>query len=417
MPSFTRRRFVSATLSATASLPVLRRGRAAERGADGLQHIADAPVLREEFLREPVVIEKIELLRNGRHFLVRIRSKDGLESVTAPNSDRLKESYPIFLNRVAPFFTGKDACRIEDLLIAFYRHGSNYKLQGLALWVCVAAVEMGLLDLIGQARGKAMGELFGRILQRDIAVYYASGNRGNTPEAEIEHLRKLAASCDARALKFRLGGRMSRNEDSLPGRSEKLIRLVRETFGPEMTLYADANSSYDVRHSIRLGRMMEEHNYAFFEEPVPFDHLWETKEVADALSMAVAGGEQEFSLRRFRWMIENRAVDVVQPDLHYFGGYIRATKVARMAAAAGLTCTPHMSGSGVGYVNVLHFASCTPNVGPHQEFKGETDIPCASPTSSLKCEKGFVRCPSSPGLGVMIDPDFVQKAVLMREPG
>ena len=411
MPHVTRREFLTSAIAAGTLLPTLTRLRSAELEPGGLERILNAPVLRPEFLRDQIRIEKIELLRNGRHFLVRIRSADGLVSVTAPNSDRLKESYPIFLNRVAPFFTGKNACEIEDLLVEFYRHGSNYKLQGLALWVCVAALEMGLLDLIGQTRGKPIGELFGPILRRDIPVYYASGNRGNTPEAEIEHLRKLADSCGAKALKFRLGGRMSRNEDSLPGRTEKLIPLVRETFGPEMTLYADANSSYDVPNSIRLGRLMQEHGYAFFEEPVPFDHLWETKQVADALTMPVAGGEQEFSLRRFLWMIENRAVDVVQPDLHYFGGYIRATKVARTAQAAGLICTPHMSGSGVGYVNVLHFASCTPNAGPHQEFKGETNIPCSSPTSSLKCENGFVRCPSSPGLGVTIDPDFVKKAV------
>jgi len=142
---------------------------------------------------------------------------------------------------------------------------------------------------------------------------------------------------------------------------------------------------------------------------VPFDYLWETKQVADSLTIPVAGGEQEFSMRRFRWAIANRAVDIAQPDLHYFGGFIRSVKVARMADAAGLQCTPHMSGSGIGYVNVLHFASFTSNTGPHQEFKGETSIPCHSKTSSLKCENGFVDCPSEPGMGVEIDPGFVKK--------
>ena len=69
-----------------------------------------------------------------------------------------------------------------------------------------------------------------------------------------------------------------------------------------------------------------------------------------------------------------------------------------------------MSGSGVGYVNVLHFASFTPNTGAHQEFKGETDIPCHSKTSSLKCVNGFVDCPTSPGVGVEIDPAFIKKS-------
>ena len=95
------------------------------------------------------------------------------------------------------------------------------------------------------------------------------------------------------------------------------------------------------------------YGYGFYEEPCPFDWLWETKEVADALTIPVAGGEQEYSLRRWQWAIEHRGLDIVQPDLHYGGGFIRATKVARMAAAAGMSVVPHMSGGGLGYLDVL----------------------------------------------------------------
>ena len=70
--------------------------------------------------------------------------------------------------------------------------------------------------------------------RRDIAVYRASGDRGNTPEEEVAYLKKIVAESGARALKFRLGGRMSRNVDSLPGRTERLIPMVREAFGAEV---------------------------------------------------------------------------------------------------------------------------------------------------------------------------------------
>jgi L-alanine-DL-glutamate epimerase-like enolase superfamily enzyme len=203
---------------------------------------------------------------------------------------------------------------------------------------------------------------------------------------------------------------MSNNADSRPGRTERLIPLVRETFGPAMTLYADSNSSYDVPEAMRIGRIMEEYDYAFYEEPCRFDHLWETKAVADGLTIPVAGGEQEFSLRNFRWMIANRGVDVVQPDLHYFGGYLRAIRVARMAHRAGMPCTLHMSGGGLGYLDVCHFASCIDDPGPHQEFKGESRIPVHCETSSLRCENGMVRVPSGPGYGVTIDPAFLAAA-------
>ena len=252
------------------------------------------------------------------------------------------------------------------MLWELYRHADNYKYQGLALWVCVAAAEFAVLDLLGKLLNKPVGDLLGGVKRREIAVYTASGTRGNTPEEEIADLKKLVAASGAKALKFRLGGRMSKNADSLPGRTERLIPLVRETFGPGMTLYADSNSSYDAKEAIRVGRLMEAYDYAFYEEPCRFDHFEETKAVADALKIPVAGGEQEFSAYGFRWMIANRGVDIVQPDLHYHGGFIRSLRVARMAHAAGMQCTPHMSGSGLGYLDAAHFAPAwtTPSRSP-----------------------------------------------------
>ena len=380
-----------------------------------LSQILSTPVLRTESLTQPVTVQSIELLRNGRVYLLRIRSTDSVEAVTVPNPSRMAESYPIFLNRIAPFFLGTDARDLETLLRDLYRSRSNYKLQGIALWAGVAAIEMGLLELLGQTFQQPLANLFGGPLRSEIPVYYASGNRANRPEAEIEHLQSLVAGSGVKAIKFRLGGRMSRNADSLPGRTDKLIPLVRRTFGDQMTLYGDSNSSYDVREAIRIGRLMEDNGYGFYEEPCEFDDLWSTQAVADALTIPVAGGEQEFSMHRWKWTIAHHAVDIVQPDLHYGGGFIRATRVARMAAAAGMQVVPHMSGGGLGYVDVVQFASFTPNVGPFMEFKGNTDLPVTCDSSSLRCDGGKVRCPSGPGMGVRIDPDFVRQATTVQK--
>jgi L-alanine-DL-glutamate epimerase-like enolase superfamily enzyme len=409
----TRRNFVSSACTAGGLWAGARAG-----SADDRRHVTDAeldraletPVLDLDGLPSPVMIASMELLRNGGNFVVRVRTRSGDEGMAVPNAMHFMHTYPIFVNRVAPFFAGKDARGLENLLWELYRHQDNYKYQGLALWVCVAAAEFAILDLLGKLARQPIGELLGGVKRRDIAVYRASGNRGNTPEAEVEYLQKLIAETGAKALKFRLGGRMSKNADSLPGRTERLIPLVRAAFGPEMTLCADANSSYDVANAIRIGRLMEEHQYGFYEEPCRFDDHAGTKAVADALTVPIAGGEQESSEFGFRWMIANGAVDVVQPDLHYYGGFIRSMRVARMAHAAGLQCTPHMSGSGLGYLDAAHFVSCLPNPVPFTEFKGDTDIPVSSATSSLKCERGVVRVPSGPGFGVIIDPTFIRAA-------
>lgn len=75
-----------------------------------------------------------------------------------------------------------------------------------------------------------------------------------------------------------------------------------------MDIHADSNSSYDPPEAIRVGRLLEDIGAVYYEEPCPFDHLEDTKTVADALAIPVSGGEQESSQRRFRWMIANRGV-------------------------------------------------------------------------------------------------------------
>jgi L-alanine-DL-glutamate epimerase-like enolase superfamily enzyme len=114
--------------------------------------------------------------------------------------------------------------------------------------------------------------------------------------------------------------------------------------------------------------MMEDIGAVFYEEPCPFDDLDATKKVTDTLKIPVALGEQEYSHWRFQYCIRNRVSDVVQPDLVYYGGLIRSIRVARMAALRDMPCTSHISG-GFGFVYMLHFASCVPNIGPWQEYK------------------------------------------------
>jgi L-alanine-DL-glutamate epimerase-like enolase superfamily enzyme len=73
---------------------------------------------------------------------------------------------------------GKDARRWEEHLWELYRDRSNYKLQGLAFWVCQAAAELAVLDLLGKVADKSIGELLGGVKRQEIAVYRASGRRG-----------------------------------------------------------------------------------------------------------------------------------------------------------------------------------------------------------------------------------------------
>lgn len=374
-------------------------GRDAGPRAEDLDRAAAAPVLRLSGLNSPVTIESIRLLKKDRDYLVHVRSKDGAEGVSLTNPPRAEYLDKIFKQLVAPFFIGKDARDLENLLWDLYRWESNYKLYGLALWSPQAWVEFAILDMLGRIAGKPMGALLGDILRREVAIYVASGRRDTTPEQEIENLQKLLAQSGAVALKFRVGGRMSRNADAMPGRTEKLIPLVRKTFGDRIDIHADSNSSYDPPEAIRIGKMLQDIQAVYFEEPCPFDHLEDTKAVADSLTIPVAGGEQEYSDWRFRWMILNRGVDIVQPDLHYYGGMIRSVRVARMAALAKMPTTVHISGS-FGFVYMLHFASCVPDIGRYQEYKLGTERYAGWFDTPIRVRDGKMSVPGGPGVGI-----------------
>jgi L-alanine-DL-glutamate epimerase-like enolase superfamily enzyme len=377
-----------------------------------LNAAAALPVLNLKGLASPVKIASIELFRfeaaDDDYYLVRARSSDGAEGFSFPNS-RAAYLYPIFNRLVAPYFIDKDARELEALIHGVYRHRSNYKLQGLALWCPVAWVEFALLDMLGRILRKPVGELFGGVIRRRIPAYVASGSRDTTPEQEAEKLTRLVAETGCHAVKFKVGGRMSNNADSIPGRTEALIPLVRKVLGPDITIQADANSSYDPPKAIQIGRMLEEIDAHMFEEPCPFDHLEDTKKVADALTINVAGGEQESSQRRFRWMIANNAVQIVQPDLHYYGGFIRSMRVARMAAAADIHITLHISG-GLGYSQMIHFASCAPNMGRFQEYEGGVRETGSWFDPPIVFKDGALTVPTAPGFGITAAPDLLKNA-------
>ena len=396
----TRREFVAAS---AASAPFVACGAAPGDEPTGLttadlDAAAARPVLDVSELDTPLIIDSIRLLEKDRDQFVHVRSKDGAEGVSLTNGRRYLSS--ILQELVIPFFLGKDARKLEsELLFELYRYRSNYKLQGLALWSAQAWVEFALLDMLGRACGKSIGDLLGGTLRDEIDFYVASGRRDSSPEEEVEYLQSLVDETGAKAVKFRLGGRMSRNLDASPGRSEALIPLARKGLGDAIDLHGDANSSYDPEHALPIGRLLEDVGAVYFEEPCPFDHLEDTKVVADSLSLPVSGGEQEYSERRFRWMIANRGVDIVQPDLHYYGGMIRSARVANMAELAHMPTTVHISG-GFGFVYMLHFASRTKDIGRYQEYKRNIERYADWFDPALSIRDGKLAVPTGPGVGI-----------------
>jgi len=372
-----------------------------------LEEICQSKVLQVQNIPGPLMIESIEMLRRGNQTFLRTKTRCGLVGISICG-DNWSIFYPILRDRIAPYFIGTDCREMEATFDYMYVRELNYKIQGLAFWCPWSWLEASLLDILGKAAGKFMGELFGPRVNEQVEYYIASGNRANTPEEEIALLEQRMDEYGIKALKFKVGGRMGA-ADQRRGRSEELIFAARKHFGDDMVIHADGNGSYTPETAIAYGKMLEEINAYYYEEPCPFDYLWETKQVADALTIPLAFGEQETSLRRFRWLIENDACKVLQPDVQYNGGFIRTCKVARMAQLTGVTVTPHISG-GIQYAHVLMLASFTPNLGHYQEFKGGLKETKDFFTTDLVLKDGKMNIPTGVGLGMAFDKTFFDSA-------
>ena len=247
-------------------------------------------------------------------------------------------------------------------------------------------------------------------------VYGSSMRRDISPEDEAARLVKLRDECGFKAFKVRLGVPTGHDRDASPGRTEKLIPAIRKAVGDDIRLLADGNSCYTPPKAIEVGRRMEDNRYFFFEEPCPYWELEWTAEVTAALTMQVSGGEQDNDLAQWRRMIRMNAVDILQPDLCYIGGFTRAWRVAKMGQQAGKLVVPHSSHLSLITLFSLHFMAAIPNAGPFVEFTIESD---GNPgeaffSPSLEVRDGKVKIPDGPGWGATINPGWIEKAAYLK---
>jgi len=426
MKTTTRRQFITSTVTggiAIANLPLISSCVSgnnisfSDNELDArfarLDQVLQQPILKKNLFSSPVIIQTLELLEYKNSFLCRVRSTDGAEGISVAHPD-ISWLVPVFQKRVRSFFIGQDARELDLLLEKVFMYNLNYRLNGLTIGIPLATIEFAILDMLGKMAGKPVAELIGELYNPEVGLYMATEFRELPLEEHFAHIKDEVAQYDVNALKIKVGFMWGGNRDihykGIPGKSEKLIPMVREHYGNDFALYADANGYYDVDEAIRIGRILEEYKYRYFEEPVMFHHFEDIKKVADTLTLPIANGEQDHSFYNFRWLLAHDGLDIVQPDTYYFGGFIRSMRVALMGHAFGKTCVPHMSGGGLGFLYNVIFVSAIPNADPHHEFKTfNTNVQYECPTAPPKVEKGKMKAPTGPGMGVIIDPEFISK--------
>ncbi len=344
----------------------------------------------------------------NRCVLLKLISDEGLEGVGAASCFSEEQAGVVKLiaeETIGMFLVGLDPKEVEIVTRLMNRFG--YMLGGRP-WL----VEVALWDLLGKAEGKAAYQLWGG--QGDPIEAYASTGvvvtAEKSPEAAI-----AAREAGFKSIKLRAHS-MDVKDDI------RAVQAVRAAVGDSMRILVDANQGWclspigpvwDVDTAIDFARAMAELDVYWLEEPLDrfdYDGLAKLREASD---VRIAGGEVNQGIHEFKVMFEKGCFDVYQPDATLAGGVSMAREVAAMAQERGLMFSPHTWTNGVGFAVNMQIAASVSNC-PILEFPYEPDSWSpqsrdAMLTQPFLAENGHITPPSTPGLGIELDPDTVAK--------
>ena len=275
----------------------------------------------------------------------------------------------------------------------------------------ISGIDIALWDIMGRSVNKPVHKLIGGAYRSEV-IPYATGlyfiDINRLIEEAVEEALEFKND-GFRAIKMKIG----LGDLKLDARR---VGAVRQAIGPDIKLAVDANHCFSVPNAIKLGRMLEEHDILWFEEPIsPEDHDGYV-EVTRALDMAVAGGENDFTRWGFRDVIAKKAMDIVQPDLCAAGGFSECRKIATLASAFGVECVPHAWGSAMASPRrILPRGAAGPAAGLPADAADARVRADAQPLRDhlakepIEQKRGIVTVPTGPGLGIEIDREVLEK--------
>ena len=358
-----------------------------------------------------MLISSVETFATEYVALVRVRSDDGDEGwgqVSPYNADLAAE---VVHRQVACHVLGMDANDIDAVTATVLDR--EHKFQGTYLYRALCGVDTALWDIRGKRAGKSVQQLLGGAV-REFPVYASSMKRDITPQQEAERMLALREQYGYRAFKFRIARECGHDLDQWPGRTEEIVKTMRETLGDDVSLLVDANIGYTPKKAIETGRLLADYGISHYEEPCPYWELDWTREVTAALDIDVSGGEQDNNMIVWKQMIDSHAVDIVQPDICYMGGITRTLQVANYAKQAGIPCTLHSANLSLVTLFSVHFMAAIENAGKYVEFsiEGGDYYPWQDHifTPGYEIRDGNVMISDQPGWGIEINPEWIALA-------
>ncbi|MGN6266098.1 MAG: mandelate racemase/muconate lactonizing enzyme family protein [Ginsengibacter sp.] len=204
----------------------------------------------------------------------------------------------------------------------------------------------------------------------------------------------------------------------------KYVDMVRSVIGWDIPLGSDGFGNYDVNNAIRVGKALDPYRLAWLEDFFPMDYIDQWKAVTDAIETPTLTGEDIYLKEKFFKLIDNNAVDIVQPDLASSGGILETKIIGDYAESKGIPMIMHFAGSPVSFMANVHCAAATNNMlSLEMPNNGSLDNPWWEDLVKTKggfkiFDKGFAHVPlSAPGLGVELNDEVVKKHLDPRHPG
>lgn len=311
---------------------------------------------------------------------------------------------------------------IDDALgpLLIGRNPLEYRAITRDLWglnfyepLAIGGLDTAINDLRGKALGLSVGELFGGKLRDRVPAYASAMSylEGEEPEQQFPEEAARMVEKGFKAMKMRLG-RYSVEREA------KVAEAVRNTVGPDIKLFCDANAAYTVAAALEMGEVLADLKFGFYEEPLPQspDYVGYA-ELRERLPLPLAGGEALGNRGQAKSMLDRRSVDIIQPDLSLCGGMPEMLFIGEMAALHGVQMIPHCWGGAVLLAATTHLLSLLPD--PHGGFPTDTPLLELDQTENpwregivsgpLEFKDGMVTVPTGPGLGIEVDEAAIQK--------
>ena len=364
-------------------------------------------------------------MKNKPALLVQVFTDDGLIGIgeAAHFGGPMSSTAHVIEQELKPYLVGKDPINTEFLWDLMHKRAYKHGRGGIVI-AAMSGIDIALWDLKGKVTGLPCWRLMGGYRKRVPA--YATGGF----YSESKNLEALADEMQAyvdagfRAVKMKVGINSGVELSPLRASEEcgiaevtldediQRVALVRQTIGPDIKLCVDANGAWDVATAVKMGKRMEPFDVYWYEEPVWPDDLLCSKEVAQKVSIPVAGYETcSYGLVDFQRYISHRAVHFVQPDVAWSGGLTECLKIAHIAQAANLPVAPHIHGSAVAVAAGLHLLGAIRNGSMAETVFPAHPLMTELVKEPLTIEKdtGDIILSEKPGLGIELNLDVVER--------